>query len=124
MHEIGLLSAAVAALCDAAEGPITQVTLALGPGVDHDAAVVAWRTTSEATPAADARVTWQRGHDHLACLSCGAVYEGDPLTQCPGCHGDGLAIEPAPEIAIVEYRIGFHGAPISGPDRPAVPETG
>ncbi|MEV0743256.1 hypothetical protein AB0I51_46780 [Streptomyces sp. NPDC050549] len=39
MHEAGLLAAAVSALAAAVDGrPLHRVTLALGPGVDPDAA--------------------------------------------------------------------------------------
>ena len=125
MHEIGLLRAAVAALCTAADGPITQVTLALGVGVDQAAAAAAWQTTAEGTPAAGAAVTWEQGRDRLTCLSCGLGYDGDPLTRCPECRGNGLTVETAPEIVIVGFhddghldaRSGAPGCPI-GP-RPA-----
>lgn len=107
MHETGLLHAAVAALADAADGrPIAEVTLAIGPGVDPDAAAHAWSAAVPGTPAAQAAVTWIRAEDGLTCLTCGRDYTGDRLSRCPRCAGNGLVVAPAPEIEILGWSDG------------------
>lgn len=102
MHEQGLLAAAAAALAET--GVITEVTIAIGPGVDPDSAASAWRTAVRATPLAGAHVHWRRARDLLRCLDCAHEYRGDRLTRCPRCGQDGLVVEPAPELAIEDWR--------------------
>ncbi len=124
MHETGLLRAAVSALVAAAEGPVGRVRLAIGAGVDREAAEAAWRTASAGTPAAAARVEWLAALDRLSCLTCGGSYEGDRLTRCPTCGGDGLVVEPAPEIVIVDWSVGRHEARPEAGDRRTVTPAG
>lgn len=105
MHEVGLLNAAVSALRSAVDGrPLRRVTIAIGPGVDPDAARHAWQHATAGSPAANAEVTWAPATDTLTCLDCGQDYPGDRLTRCPGCGGNGLVTEPAPEVEILDYE--------------------
>lgn len=107
MHEAGLLTAAVAAVCDAAGSqPVREVTLALGPGIDRGAAAQAWRIAVAGGPLAGAAVRWESTGDLVQCLTCGEQYAGDAVTACPSCGGDGLVVQPAPELAIVQWRAG------------------
>jgi len=104
MHEAGLLAAAVSALAAAVDGrPLRRVTLALGPGIDPDAARHAWQHATTGSLAAQAMVTWATAADTLTCLGCGRDYPGDRLAPCPVCGADGLVTRPAPEIEILDY---------------------
>lgn len=104
MHEAGLLRGAVAALVEAGAGrPVRTVVLAIGPGVDLDAAVAAWQSATAGTGLAGSRVDWQRAADRLRCFDCGHEYDGRPLDPCPACGADGLVVAPADELAVVDW---------------------
>lgn len=106
MHEVGLLAAAVSDITAATAGrPVATVVLALGSGVDTEAAAQAWQTAANGTSLAGAEVVWQRGSDVLACLDCSREYDGDRLTRCPSCSGNGLVVSAAAEIAIVDWAV-------------------
>lgn len=104
MHEAGLLASAVGALTAAsAGGPVRAVSIALAPGIDPDAAAAAWQSAAAGLPLADAAVSWLPAPDRLACLDCGGDYDGDRLTQCPSCGGNGLVVRAAPELEVVDW---------------------
>lgn len=106
MHETGLLTAAVGTLADAIDKrPLLRASIAVGPGVDLDAARHAWEHASAGTPAEGAEISLVRASDTLACLDCGAEYPGDRLTRCPSCNGNGLVIAAAPEVQILDYEL-------------------
>src|SRR5512139_2479595 len=107
MHEAGLSHAAVNAVIEAAgDRTVVSVRLAIGPGVEKDAAAQAWVHCAEGTTAAQAVVTWEQARDSLACLECGDEYPGDRLTCCPVCGANGLVVAPASEIEIVDWAAG------------------
>jgi Zn finger protein HypA/HybF involved in hydrogenase expression len=104
VHEAGLVRAAVAALVDAAAGrPMRTVVLAVGAGVDVDAAATAWRTAAIGTCLEATEVDWQRASDRLRCFACGIEYDGEPLDLCPSCGGTGIVVTRAPELAAVDW---------------------
>lgn len=104
MHEAGLLASAVSALTTASEGrPVTTVSIALAPGVDPDAAAAGWQAAAAGLPLAGAAVRWLPAQDRLACLDCGREYDGDRLTQCPDCAGNGLVVRAAPELELLDW---------------------
>jgi hydrogenase nickel incorporation protein HypA/HybF len=104
MHETGLARAAVAALSSATAGrPARTITLAAGSGVDLASAAAAWQAAAAGTCLEGCHVEWQRAPDRLRCFACGHEYEGEPLDPCPSCGGNGIVIEPAPELAAVDW---------------------
>jgi hydrogenase nickel incorporation protein HypA/HybF len=104
MHEVGLLRAAVAELVTlTGDRPPRQVRVAIGPGVHLDAAEMAWQQAAAGTAIEQAAVVWEEAFDVLRCLDCGTLYRGWKLDRCPGCAGDGLVVEPAPELALEDW---------------------
>lgn len=105
MHEAGLLAAAVSALAEATGGrPVRTVVLAIGPGVDPGSAAAAWHTAARGTCLHGSEVEWRRAEDGLRCFACGRDYHGaGPLQPCPSCGGNGIVVEPADELAIVDW---------------------
>lgn len=104
MHEIGAVhAAAVGFLPEVAGQPVRRVTLGLGPGVDPDVVDTTWRSAVQDSPAATAEVIWSRQQDLLRCLGCLTDYRGGKLDRCPSCGSDGLVIEAAPEVAVIEW---------------------
>src|SRR5450759_4299680 len=96
--------AVVSALTTASEGrPVTTVSIALAPSVDPDAAAAAWQAAAAGLPLAGAAVRWLPAQDRLACLDCGREYDGDRLTQCPDCAGNGLVVRAAPELELLDW---------------------
>ncbi len=106
MHEAGLVRAAVAALADATAGqPVRTVVLAVGSGVDIDAAASAWQAAAAGTRLAGTAVEWRRATDRLRCFTCGCEYDGGPLEMCPSCGGTGIVVTRAPELAAVDWTV-------------------
>ena len=106
MHEAGLVRAAVAALADATAGqPVRTVVLAVGSGVDIDAAASAWQAAAAGTRLAGTAVEWRRATDRLRCFTCGCEYDGRPLEMCPSCGGTGIVVTRAPELAAVDWTV-------------------
>lgn len=110
MHEWGLVRAAAAELAEVVgDAPVARLVVQTGPGVDPDVAAAAWKTevgstgTGPGAGLAGADVRWEPAQDGLCCLSCGRAYPGDSLSRCPACGGNGLVVEPAAEIAVVEW---------------------
>jgi Zn finger protein HypA/HybF involved in hydrogenase expression len=103
MHEAGLLSAAVSVLADRSGGPVREVVLAVAPTVDIEAARAAWEAAAAGTSLAAAQVTFRTSVDTLNCLGCGTDYDGDRLTPCPACGGNGLVVHQAHELEIVDW---------------------
>jgi hydrogenase nickel incorporation protein HypA/HybF len=106
MHEAGLTRAAVAALANASAGqPVRTVVLAVGSGVDLDAAASAWQAAAAGTQLEGTTVQWRRVPDRLRCFTCGCEYDGGPLEMCPSCDGTGIVVTPAPELAAVDWTV-------------------
>lgn len=103
MHEAGLLSAAVSVLADRESTPVRSVVLAVAPTVDLKAARTAWDVAAAGTVLADAEITFTTAQDTLRCLDCGREYDGDRLTACPACNGNGLVVHEAHELEIVSW---------------------
>jgi Zn finger protein HypA/HybF involved in hydrogenase expression len=103
MHEAGLLSAAVSALAERRSEPVREVVLAVAPSVDVEAARVAWDAAASGTVLADAQVSFTTARDTLQCLDCGHEYDGDRLTVCPQCGGNGLVVHEAHELEILSW---------------------
>lgn len=103
MHEAGLLGAAVAVLAERSGDPVHSVVLAVAPSVDRQAARTAWDTAAAGTLLADAEVTFTTSADTLRCLDCAVEYDGDRLTVCPACGGNGLVVHEAHELEIVDW---------------------
>jgi hydrogenase nickel incorporation protein HypA/HybF len=103
VHEAGLLSAAVAALSERTDNPVRTVRLAVAPTVHLDAARAAWDAAAAGTVLADAELTFTTAQDTLSCLDCRQEYDGDRLTPCPSCDGNGLVVHPAHELEIVDW---------------------
>lgn len=103
MHEAGLLSAAVSALTERRSEPVRAVVLAVAPTVDVDAARAAWDAAAAGTVLADAEVSFATAQDTLQCLDCSHEYDGNRLTVCPQCGGNGLVVHEAHELEIVSW---------------------
>jgi Zn finger protein HypA/HybF involved in hydrogenase expression len=101
MHEQELMAEVVETLQSLADGEsVGEVEIALGPGVDREAAERAWETLTEDTPLAGAHVIWEQALDLLRCGACGHEYTGDRLESCPYCGGDGVVIEPSAPVSL------------------------
>ncbi|WP_239334279.1 hydrogenase/urease maturation nickel metallochaperone HypA [Frankia sp. CiP3] len=104
MHEAGLARAAVAALVDASAGArVRTVVLAIGTGVDIDAAAAAWHGAATGTCLEASHVEWRNAADRLRCFACGCEYDGGRLDPCPSCGGNGIVIAAADELAVVDW---------------------
>lgn len=104
MHEAGLVRAAVAALDDAAASrQVRTVVLAIGSGVDLDAAAAAWQVAVTGTCLEGAQAEWRRAPDRLRCFTCGREYDGGPLEECPSCHHTGIVVAPAADLAALDW---------------------
>lgn len=106
MHERGLVGEVVARLLTLAEGnPLSEVTVAIGPEMYEPVAEDAWRSAVFGTNAEDAKVRWVEGLHLLSCFQCSAEYRGAKLDRCPSCGGDGLVLEPAPDVALEGWHL-------------------
>jgi Zn finger protein HypA/HybF involved in hydrogenase expression len=106
MHERALVSKTAIELTSVTGlDRVSRVTLALSP--ETDAAVVeeAWRVVTSGTPVAAATLTCITQDHVLQCLECGAEYMGGKLSPCPSCGGNGLIIDPAPEVALDDWVV-------------------
>ena len=105
MHETGIVTETAEHLRALGDGRcVGSVTLALGPGMDRASTVQAWEHATSSGPLASAAVTWVEHRHRLACLACTAEYEGDKLDACPTCGEDGLMIDPADDLTVVDWR--------------------
>jgi hydrogenase nickel incorporation protein HypA/HybF len=103
MHEAGLLSAAVSALLERNEEAVRAVVLAVAPTVDVDAARAAWDAAATGTVLSGAQVSFTTALDTLTCLDCATAYDGNRLTPCPQCGGNGLVVHEAHEVEIIGW---------------------
>lgn len=109
MHEVGAVHAAAATfLARVAGHPVRQVTIGLGPGVDPETVSSAWRSATQGSIAELAEVVWEAQPDLLSCFGCGLDYRGSKLDRCPACGGNGLVVEPAPEVAVLGWLPASH----------------
>lgn len=107
MHERAIVSRTALELESLAGSiPVTEVTLATAPDTPVEVVEEAWRSASAGTSFADAVLTCVVRDHGLQCLNCGANYRGDKLSVCPACHGNGLIVEPSPEVALVGWSPG------------------
>lgn len=107
MHERGVIGLVVhELLADAGGRPVGTVTVEVGPDVSMEAACAAWESAAEGTVAATAAVSWVTRPHGLRCFECGLGYRGDRLDSCPGCGGNGLVVEAAPEARLAQWMPG------------------
>lgn len=99
MHERGVMSQLVNRLLT--EAP-SDVEIRVGPSMDEEVAKATLAHLVEGTHLADLAVTWRRAYDLLNCLDCDADYSGSKVDPCPVCGGNGLVVEPAPDVYLVE----------------------
>lgn len=105
MHELARVAEAAVALASlAGDGRVSSVTLALSPETDVTVVEQAW---SSATVGAteDAVLVCNVQEHGLSCLECGTDYHGDKLTPCPTCGGNGLIVDRAPEVELVDWDL-------------------
>jgi Zn finger protein HypA/HybF involved in hydrogenase expression len=110
MHERALISSAAWELLDrVGDVKVTSVTLALGPETDPSVVAQAWRSATVATPLAETRLNSVTRPHSLVCLDCGNDYEGDKLSPCPACAGNGLVVKAAPEVELANWTTSQDG---------------
>ncbi len=83
--------------------PPSVVTVAIATDVDVDTARDAWEAATTATRLEGVPVEWVVRSAVLVCLTCAREYEGDKLSRCPVCGGDGLITEAPPTAQIVSW---------------------
>ena len=106
MHEQELMADALETLRVLADGgPVREVEIALGPGVNREDAIRAWDAVSEDTPLANTHVIWEAAVNLLRCGDCGHEYTGDRLDSCPYCGADGVVIEPASPVSVGRWVV-------------------
>jgi Zn finger protein HypA/HybF involved in hydrogenase expression len=110
VHERALISSAAWELLDrVGDATVTSVTLALGPETDPSVVAQAWRSATAATSLAGTQLnSFTRPHS-LVCLDCGKDYEGDKLSVCPNCAGNGLVVKTAPEVELATWTMSQEG---------------
>jgi Zn finger protein HypA/HybF involved in hydrogenase expression len=103
MHERGLVSKAAAELASRiGDRQVDSITLSIGPDTQREVVEDAWRSATAGTPIADTPIEWVSGAHELVCLDCGASYRGRKLTPCARCGGNGLIVEAAPEVVVMD----------------------
>lgn len=106
MHERALISTAAWELLDrVGDAKVKSVTLALGPETDPTVVAQAWQSATASTPLAETRLHSVTRPHSLVCLDCGVDYEGDKLSLCPGCGGNGLVVKAAPEVELATWTM-------------------
>ncbi|MDH3499181.1 MAG: hydrogenase maturation nickel metallochaperone HypA [Acidimicrobiia bacterium] len=106
MHERALVSQLAVELASlAGSGRVSMVTLALSPETDSAVVEQNWRSAAADGVVEDAVVTCIVQDHGLYCLDCGIDYRGEKLTECPACGGNGLIVDAAPEVALVDWVI-------------------
>ncbi len=85
------------------EPPPQVVTVAIAADVDIDTARDAWESATEGTRLDGVPVEWVVRNALLVCLTCTREYEGDKLSRCPVCGGDGLISEAPPIAQVVSW---------------------
>jgi hydrogenase nickel incorporation protein HypA/HybF len=107
MHERALVSkTALDLLSLAGDLPVSKVTLATSPETSPEVVAQAWRSATDGTSVGAATLTCVVRDHGLQCLDCGARYRGDKLSSCPECEGNGLIVDPAPEVMLKDWAIG------------------
>lgn len=110
MHERALISSTAWRLLDrVGDAKVASVTLALGPETDPTVVAQAWRSATASTRLADTRLESVMRPHVLVCLDCGEEYEGDKLSVCPLCTGNGLVVKPAPEVELDTWTMTEEG---------------
>jgi Zn finger protein HypA/HybF involved in hydrogenase expression len=105
MHERAAINRAVHLLLEETEeDPVADVLIELGPELTVELVEDAWAQATAGTPAQDADVTFVTHLHELQCFRCGATYEGNKLTRCTSCGGNGLVIRAAPEIHVASWH--------------------
>ncbi|MGA7229000.1 MAG: hydrogenase/urease maturation nickel metallochaperone HypA [Acidimicrobiia bacterium] len=107
MHERGLVSKTAADLASSVGStPVRQVTLALAPETDRDVVLDAWSSATAGSEISRAELICITKDHGLQCLDCGHQYLGDKLKPCPQCGGNGLIVEPTPDVAVAGWVAG------------------
>ncbi|MGB8360829.1 MAG: hydrogenase maturation nickel metallochaperone HypA [Acidimicrobiia bacterium] len=110
MHERALISSAAWELLGrVGEAMVTSVTLAIGPETDPAVVAQAWSSATHSTPLEGATLNAVTRPHLLVCLECGREYEGDKLSKCPACAGNGLVIKTAPEVELETWTLSEGG---------------
>lgn len=110
MHERALISSAAWELLDrVGDARVASVTLALAPETDPAVVDQTWRSATAATPLAGTRLDSVTRPHSLVCLDCGSDYEGDKLSVCPECAGNGLMVKTAPEVELATWTMSQEG---------------
>lgn len=110
MHERALISSTAWELLDrVGDAKVASVTLALGPETDPSVVAEAWRSATATTSLAGTRLESVMRPHSLVCLDCGKDYEGDKLSVCPECAGNGLVVKAAPEVELATWTMWQEG---------------
>lgn len=105
MHEQELVDSTIRNLIRLTGGRMPQsVEIALGPGVDAHEAEIAWKSITDGTTLGDIHVTWEQAFDLLVCTGDGHRFT-EMTDTCPYCGADGVVVEAAPPIAIVNWEM-------------------
>lgn len=89
----------------AGDDPVGAVTLGVNPETDSAVVESAWRDATLSTGLGEATLTFVTRYHDLQCLDCGGNYNGDRLTVCPRCGGNGLVVEAAPEVTLDSWQV-------------------
>lgn len=101
MHERALITSKAWELLNrVGDAKVASVTLALGPEIDPMVVAEAWRSATASTALAGTRLDSVTRPHILLCLDCGQEYQGDKLSVCPACAGNGLVVTPAPDVEL------------------------
>jgi hydrogenase nickel incorporation protein HypA/HybF len=110
VHERALISSKAWELLDlVGDAKVASVTLALGPEIDPMVVAEAWRSATASTSLADASLESVTKQHLLLCLDCGQEYEGNKLSVCPECSGNGLVVTPAPDVELDTWTMSQEG---------------
>ena len=83
--------------------PPPVVKVAIATDVDIDTARDAWEAATEGTRLEGVPVEWIVRKALLVCLTCTREYDGDKLSRCPTCGGDGLITDAPPIAQVVSW---------------------
>ena len=103
MHERAAVTMALAELIASADRGIGRVEARIGSGLDVAVVESTWAQAAAGTRAQASVLVCEAALDVLMCLECSETYEGDKLSQCSSCGGNGLVISAAPEFVIESW---------------------